>query len=654
MPKVVVVTPVLNNLLFTKMFLKSLERQTFTDFAVIIVDNASTDGTPHWLTTEWLQLPWDVIYEDEKKKGRYSRRDILNVDHIVVFNPTNRGYAGGCNDGIDEVRALYPDADILITNNDMELYPECIEELYKAAYSGSIKAKVGVLGGRLLFPDGRIQHGGALLNVYGWGQHKLAGAIDKEFVETVPEEQEYVTGALFYLTRECLNEVPQFDEQFNPAYFEEVDYCVMARQKGFHTFYVPTAKAIHYESKTSNTVFGSTEQVSQLSRTQQMKFYTKHDRPASDYVPTSDKQALITGKIYGDWSFSIVLRNLAKGLKRNGVDVSIAPEEYHQPMNMDDWEIQEMIKKPNDYWNRVVMRSSEGDHQYLMPVGLKRIAHTTFEGTRPHNGWVDQLNHVDHVVTNSTFCQNILSGRGVKTPISVIPNPVDVNLYHPDRTPLIIEERRKFGFLMMGAYGERKSVELALRAFITEFKPDEDVFFSVHMLSLFYILQQSKLDAQTWLRNNVLGGRELPHAPIFLTSNSFHPAMVPQMMTAHQCFIMPSRCEGFGNGIIEAAACGLPSIATNYSGMADFVSDEVGYPLSYRMENMPLQVLPYFRNYIGSQWASPDIEHLRMLMRHAFTHQEEVKVKGEKSRQKSLEYDITVVGKKLSQVMFGD
>jgi hypothetical protein len=86
--------------------------------------------------------------------------------------------------------------------------------------------------------------------------------------------------------------------------------------------------------------------------------------------------------------------------------------------------------------------------------------------------------------------------------------------------------------------------------------------------------------------------------------------------------------------------------------MTDFIDNEVGYPLNYKLEDMPLQVLPYFRNYVGSKWASPDIEHLRYLMRYAFEHQEENKIKGQKALQKALNYDILPVGKKLSEIMF--
>jgi GT2 family glycosyltransferase len=648
MPKVVIVTPVLNQLFYTKMFLRSLERQTFKDFAVVIVDNASTDETRKWLVKEWLKkdtATWGVD-EDKILAGLdYA----WEVNCHILFNKENRGYAGGCNDGIALATQICPDADVLVCNNDMELHPDCVEQLVKAA--DTLRGQAGVLGGRLLFPDGRIQHAGAFIGVYGWGQHKMAGVPDKDLVETQFVEQEYVTGALFYLLRECLNVVSKFDELFNPAYFEEVDYCVEARKRGFRTYYVPQAMAVHYENKTADSTFGGKDAVQALSQFNQGKFYLKHDADVAEYQPTSDRQALITGVIYGDWSFSIVLRNLAKGLKRAGVDVAIAPEEYHQHIHMDDWEIKEMIQKPHDYWNRSVLRSAEGDHQYLMPPGRRRVAHTTFEGTRPPETWVQQLNHVDAVVTNSSFCKNIMIERGIRTPISIVPNPVDTELFNPQVEPFEIEQRRRFGFLAMSAYGERKNLEMILKAFILEFKPSEDVFLSLHSLSLFFILQKSNTDVQSWI-NAIMGGQEQPHAPIYVTSNSFHPNLVPKMITAHNCGVFPSKCEGFGNFLIESAACGVPCIATNYSGMTDFLSEEVGFPVEYDMAPMPLQVLPYFRNYIGSQWAIPKIDHLRALMRYAFEHPEITKQKGAAALVKSAAYDILPVGQSLSKVMF--
>ena len=655
MVKVKVVVPVFNQLFYTKRFLQSLEKQTFKDFSVVVVNNASTDETYNWLCETYITYDgnehgYEVTGLTNKNRYVFGRKVVGNngLDMMIVNNYVNRGYAGGVNDGIECAQYCHEDVCVLVCNNDMEFDENCIEELLKA------KDKLpdaGILGGRLLFPDGRIQHAGAFVNQFGCGQHKLAGINDADWKETDPLECEYVTGALYFITNKCLKSVGMFDERFNPAYFEELDYCVTARQKGFKTYYVPTAKAIHYENKTSVDVVGDMTKVRNLSNINQGKFYLKHDTDV--YEPTSDKQALLTGKIYGDWSFSIVLRNLAKGLKRNGVDVSIAPEEYHNKIAMDDWEIQEMIKKPHDYWNRVVMRSSEGDHQYLMPASKKRLAHTTFEGTRPPQEWIRQLNHVDAVVTNSSFCKTILTERGVTSPIHIVPNPVDTDLFNPSATPLEIQGRNGFGFLFMSAFGERKNLELALRAFMLEFNKSEDVFFLVHSLSWFFVLEQMGTNVRDWIQNVVLNGQRVNNAPVIPMSQSVHPLVVPKLITSCQCAVMPSRCEGFGNLLVEAASCGIPTIATNYSGMSDFISDEVGYPLNdYKLVDMPIQPLPYFHNYIGSQWAEVSVDELRAKMRYAFEHQEETKQKGIKAREKALNYDISVVGKQLSDAMF--
>ena len=242
---------------------------------------------------------------------------------------------------------------------------------------------------------------------------------------------------------------------------------------------------------------------------------------------------------------------------------------------------------------------------------------------------------------------------GIKTPIAVVPNPVDTALFNPTAKPMTLEGKRKFGFLVMSAYGERKNLELAIKAFIEEFKENEDVFMSVHSLSLFYILQENKLDVKSWINNIIMSGTMKPHAPLYVTSNSLFPSMLPSYITTHDCLVMPSRCEGFGNGVIEAGACGLPTIGTYYSGMTDFLSEEVGFPLTdFNLTNMPLQKLPYYRNYIGSQWANVKLEEIRAKMRYAFEHQEEVRRRGKNARIKAENFDITVVGKKLSDIMF--
>jgi glycosyltransferase involved in cell wall biosynthesis len=77
--------------------------------------------------------------------------------------------------------------------------------------------------------------------------------------------------------------------------------------------------------------------------------------------------------------------------------------------------------------------------------------------------------------------------------------------------------------------------------------------------------------------------------------------------------------------VLEAMACGLPTIATAWSGPADFLHEAVGYPLEVRSLVKAEARCPY---YEGFQWAEPDFEHLRFLLRQVYSAPDAAKEKG--------------------------
>jgi glycosyltransferase involved in cell wall biosynthesis len=89
--------------------------------------------------------------------------------------------------------------------------------------------------------------------------------------------------------------------------------------------------------------------------------------------------------------------------------------------------------------------------------------------------------------------------------------------------------------------------------------------------------------------------------------------------------VLPTRGEGWGMPVLEAMACGLPAIATNWSGPADFLTPAVGYPLDVKAMVDAEARCPY---YDGFQWAEPDAEHLRFLLREVFDHPDDARAKG--------------------------
>ena len=77
--------------------------------------------------------------------------------------------------------------------------------------------------------------------------------------------------------------------------------------------------------------------------------------------------------------------------------------------------------------------------------------------------------------------------------------------------------------------------------------------------------------------------------------------------------------------ILEAMACGLPVIATNCSAQMDFMNDKNAYPLRVKELIDAKAKCPY---YAGFQWAEPDEEHLRHLMRHVYSNKDAAKQVG--------------------------
>jgi hypothetical protein len=619
-----IVVPVYNQVFYTKKLIDSFiihKQSAYEHVYFLIVDNASTDTTKDDL----------IVYSDFV---------------TVIKNEYNKGFAPAVNQGIQHWMEIDPDIDILVMNNDMEFIDGCIDELEKVLEE---KKDAGVVGGKLLFADGIVQHGGAFLNLYGWGQHKNGGRKNKTLIDEKVEEQEYVTGALLLIKNDVLKLVKGFDEEFSPAFFEEVDFIYSIRKLGFKTYYTPFAKAFHYENTTGKALFKNQQELKkQLSDSNQIKFYLKREK--DEYEFTSEERILLTCKIYGNWSFSGVMRNLAKGLKRNGVDVSIAPEEYHMIGNMEDWEVKEMINKPIDYWNRYVLRSSEGDHMYLLPPGKKRIAHTTGESTRVNRYWIDQLNNTDQVLTTSTFFANVMGEGGVKTPIDVVPNSVDIDVFNPDVEKYPMTGLRGFNFYSVFPFGERKGYDILLKAFVRAFEPEDNVTLTIHSLSMEQNIKQLNMTPGQWVESFCQGKK---HAPIFLSSQLLDDSHLVSLINNFNVLVFPSRAEGFGLGLIEAGACGKPCIATNYSGMTDYLIEDVGWGIDYTLKDIPLQYLPYFKNYVGGKWAEPNVEHLIQLMRYVYNNQDEVKVKGKNALERTRTlYSIDHIGKQAKEAIW--
>lgn len=202
--------------------LERIREQTFSDYEVIIVDNASSDGTISILQ----QFPWVTIIQ----KG------------------SNTGYSAAHNETIKRSNSEY----ILCMNPDVFLTPRFLEILIKAAEN---KPEMGSLGGKLLRGtplimnevDGIIDSTGILLNRTLRAVNRGEGRIDVKQYDSLNDVIGH-TGALVLFRKRALEDVRYKDEFFDKdffAYKEDVDISWRLQRSGYKSYYEPSAVAFH-------------------------------------------------------------------------------------------------------------------------------------------------------------------------------------------------------------------------------------------------------------------------------------------------------------------------------------------------------------------------------------------------------------------------
>ena len=226
--------------------------------------------------------------------------------------------------------------------------------------------------------------------------------------------------------------------------------------------------------------------------------------------------------------------------------------------------------------------------------------------------------------TPSTWGRNNLIANGIDAArVAVVPEGVDTDFFKPRVKP---DDSRRFRFLMVGKWENRKFCEGLVRAFAAEFSPRENVelYLQAHNPYVPGFSIADKL-VQTGVSNT---------ASIIPGNRCNMPALRALYQSA-DCFVLPTRAEGWGLPILESMACGVPAIVTRYSAPLDYVTEENGYLLD--VSRIVDAHDEEFSIHSG-QWAEPDIAHLRFLMRNAFENPGELRQKGESARRDALRF----------------
>jgi GT2 family glycosyltransferase len=215
MPRASIVIPIYEMAGLLSTCLASLAADGLDDLELILVDNASTESRMTTLLRDW---------EDRA---------------VVLRNPVNTGFAAGCNQGAAAASAPV----VVFLNSDTEVRPGWIDPLIESASEPG----AGMVGARLLYPDGRVQHAGMALSDGMQPLHLHQRVPGDHPAVTRTRELQLVTGACCAIDRTLFAEHRGFDTDYTNGY-EDVDLCLRLVRDGRRNIYRGDSVVVHHES----------------------------------------------------------------------------------------------------------------------------------------------------------------------------------------------------------------------------------------------------------------------------------------------------------------------------------------------------------------------------------------------------------------------
>jgi GT2 family glycosyltransferase/2-polyprenyl-3-methyl-5-hydroxy-6-metoxy-1,4-benzoquinol methylase len=236
-PPISIIIPTRDQMPMLNGLIESLLTKTrYKNYELLIVDNDSSD-------------PAACAYLDGIERMQNPQLRVLRWPHPFNYSAIN-------NFAAREARGEYL---ILLNNDTAILHEDWIEALLNHAQ----RPEVGIVGAKLHYPDGRIQHGGVVLGLRGPADHPfIGGAMDAPgYMQRLQVDQNYtaVTAACLMIRKSVYEEVGGLDEVDFKVSYNDVDLCLKVREAGYLTVWTPYARLMH-EGSVSQTKVDKTAQ----------------------------------------------------------------------------------------------------------------------------------------------------------------------------------------------------------------------------------------------------------------------------------------------------------------------------------------------------------------------------------------------------------
>ena len=279
----------------------------------------------------------------------------------------------------------------------------------------------------------------------------------------------------------------------------------------------------------------------------------------------------------------------------------------------------------------VLLHLVPSEHNSHLPLDIApTVAYTTWETDRLPPSFLPPLDATRSVLVPSSWNQDVFQASGVSSPVHVVPHLLEKALegFTAEHSSQV------FTFYSIAPWTDRKALPLMVEAFCRAFTGNDNVRL---------ILKTTKKDctkhSQVWALRHVLNNwhttRRSLQGLLAAYDNPPNVQLVHEELTRedilgyhkeYHCYLLLSRGEGWGLGAFEAAAAGVPVIATNYGGPLDYLDPSLSHLVDYRIQ--PCEVSCWEAQFTPDQkWAEPAVEHAVDQMRCVYDNFEEAREK---------------------------
>jgi len=563
-----IIIPVFNKLAFTRQCLERLARDTSLPFDVVVVDNASSDGTQTWFETP---------------------RD-FGFPLTYIRNDSNLGFSRANNVGAARSSAEY----LLFLNNDTLPAPGWLRAMVDTARKDG---RVGVVGIKQLFPyTNRIHHTGIIFDADRRPQHIYPHSDGS--LPFVNRERGYqaITGSCMLMPRDLFVTCGGFDEGYRNGY-EDVDLCLRARQLGRTVVCCTSAFIYHYgqisETRTADDDRNAarlSERWRQTIEIDDVKYFEldRRDIEAQQAPVTRGGRRLDRGHLYFADDLSVpsalswVTTELIRALDRRDVPVSIRRTTMAQATAPADRSLLEQRMIDRVPVGGVQIRWS---HYWPQHLGLDLngwlnlelfVINYLFErpGSQPWDYWLQCLAGNGYgKLPLSTFNLEVLQQLGVPAADCAIMRPG----YSPEIARVDAPKRRDSRVRLLTVTNshdlERYGTHLLLDTYWSTFSRNDDVV----LVMKDYGGHSGDTSLQERLKANT------DKAAVEYISTFTTKEKLIELYRSCDAFVSSHRGEGYGMKILDALACGLPTVTPLFGGPGDFCTPVNCLPVDYTL-----------------------------------------------------------------------